>query len=354
MSMVSSASAFTPPAPTHLSQQHQLPHFVRSHRIALFSANGDANDGGERDDYFDPFLQSPHSFGTDDDDDNDCEEGSDGKVSTFGFLSHVGDSVATVDNGAMDNTESVNDAAAAAIEFDPLLSPHAYANGVDAAPVDSKDDDAGAVTPTPTPSNDNDADDRLDLFDPLLSPHAYADGTYAGPAVGTEGGPAEIAATQKLGILLIDHGSKRRASNEHIHDVARMYENRLTVNNDATNDDEETTTTATTTTATSTIVRAAHMEICEPSIVNSLREMIAVDGATRVVCVPYFLSPGRHATEDVPALIADARRELEGEGLLGEEAACSEILVSDAIGTHLRSMLGAVDDLVEWTLSNEC
>eukprot|EP00571_Detonula_confervacea_P015076 CAMPEP_0172309492 /NCGR_PEP_ID=MMETSP1058-20130122/9757_1 /TAXON_ID=83371 /ORGANISM="Detonula confervacea, Strain CCMP 353" /LENGTH=256 /DNA_ID=CAMNT_0013022121 /DNA_START=119 /DNA_END=889 /DNA_ORIENTATION=+ len=238
----------------------QQAHFVRACRIQS-SNNLDGDD-------FDPFLSSPHSFGSTDDDNSDDDD------STFGFLSYAQTNV-----GAMSNPESpLDDTTTTGLdldEFDPLLSPHAYANGVDAAPtVDS------------------------------------------GPTI----------ATEKLGILLIDHGSKRQASNDHIMDVAKMFENILNQKK------------------TTTIVRAAHMEIAPPFIIDSLRDIITVDKVTKIVCVPYFLSPGRHATEDVPELIAEAR------GILAEEGLLNDILVSKALGTHLESMLGAVDVLVESAL----
>ncbi len=111
------------------------------------------------------------------------------------------------------------------------------------------------------------------------------------------------------------------------------------------------------------------MELSAPSILDALRDMLLSDGVTEVVCVPYFLSPGRHAMEDVPNLIAEARDVLRREGLLssrrtrelttsGMATAQDDddddevpIMVSDALGTHLEGMLGAVDHLVERTLN---
>ena len=111
----------------------------------------------------------------------------------------------------------------------------------------------------------------------------------------------------------------RPASNEHIHFVARMYQDRL----------DETATISTDIsklTKSTTIVRAAHMEIASPSILESLHSIFAIDQVTQVVCVPYFPSPGRHATEDVPNLIDEARR------ILVDEA--RSILVDEGVIHH--------------------
>ena len=61
------------------------------------------------------------------------------------------------------------------------------------------------------------------------------------------------------------------------------------------------------------------------------------------------MSPGRHAsTEDIPELIGEAKDLLKEDGF-GEV----ELFMSNALGTHLDSMLGAVDKVVEITLSKE-
>ena len=109
--------------------------------------------------------------------------------------------------------------------------------------------------------------------------------------------------------------------------VVKLYEERLATINKNGN-------------GNATIVRAAHMEICAPFILVSLQDMAAVDGVSRIVCVPYFLSPGRHATEDVLELIREARAALE------EEGSRVELSVSDTLGTEVEGMLGAVDVLV--------
>lgn len=140
----------------------------------------------------------------------------------------------------------------------------------------------------------------------------------------------------RLGILLIDHGSKREASNRHLHSIAKQYHSSLQSDNNNKNN---------------IIVKAAHMEIAEPSILTTLRQLVVEEKVTKVVCVPYFLSPGKHATIDVPNLIAEAIQILrEEERLLDFDGGVVEITSSKALGTNVESMLGVVDALVETTL----
>ncbi len=56
------------------------------------------------------------------------------------------------------------------------------------------------------------------------------------------------------------------------------------------------------------LVLAAHMEIAPPSIEEALQQCVT-QGAQRVTVVPYFLAPGRHITEDIPALVQAAAAE---------------------------------------------
>ena len=59
------------------------------------------------------------------------------------------------------------------------------------------------------------------------------------------------------------------------------------------------------------IVEPAHMELCEPTIAQAFSNCVR-RGANRVLVFPYFLSPGRHWTEDIPALVAAAAKEYPG------------------------------------------
>ncbi len=84
-------------------------------------------------------------------------------------------------------------------------------------------------------------------------------------------------------LLLIDHGSRRPAANEQLERVAALVRSRLP----------------------GVHVATAHMELATPTIPQAIAE-VAAAGAREVVVVPYMLTPGRHAMEDIPRLVAEA------------------------------------------------
>ena len=53
------------------------------------------------------------------------------------------------------------------------------------------------------------------------------------------------------------------------------------------------------------VVEAAHMEMAEPSISTAYKRCVEL-GAKHIICHPFFLSPGRHVQEDIPALMKEA------------------------------------------------
>jgi sirohydrochlorin ferrochelatase len=84
-------------------------------------------------------------------------------------------------------------------------------------------------------------------------------------------------------ILLVDHGSRVASANEGLGEIADQVRSRLP----------------------DRIVRIAHLEIAPPSIGEGIDACVAA-GATEIAVHPYFLSPGRHTTHDIPRLIAEA------------------------------------------------
>ena len=88
---------------------------------------------------------------------------------------------------------------------------------------------------------------------------------------------------ESTGIILVDHGSRFAAANDMLEEVAARF--RLA--------------------SGYKIVQAAHMELAEPSIAQAFAACIRL-GAKRIIVHPYFLSPGRHSTTDIPRLVAEA------------------------------------------------
>ena len=86
-----------------------------------------------------------------------------------------------------------------------------------------------------------------------------------------------------LGLLLVDHGSRRAESNAQLDDMARRVQ----------------------ALRPAAMVRAVHMEIAEPTIAQGIDALVAA-GATEIRVLMYFLSDGRHSREDVPTLVRAA------------------------------------------------
>lgn len=82
-------------------------------------------------------------------------------------------------------------------------------------------------------------------------------------------------------LLLIAHGSRRTASNDEVRALAAKLQ-AMTQSFDT--------------------VACAFLELAEPSIPAGI-EACVQEGAQQLVIVPYFLSAGRHVTEDIPALV---------------------------------------------------
>lgn len=96
---------------------------------------------------------------------------------------------------------------------------------------------------------------------------------------------AMINADKQLGVILVDHGSRRDESNAMLLDVVRDFARATCM----------------------PIVEPAHMELAEPSIATAFARCVE-RGATTVVVFPYFLLPGRHWNDDIPRLAAAAAK----------------------------------------------
>lgn len=85
----------------------------------------------------------------------------------------------------------------------------------------------------------------------------------------------------KTQLLVVAHGSRREASNDEVRDLSKKLDGMPHQYGS---------------------VKPAFLELAEPSIPDGIRAAI-LDGSTKVVVFPYFLSAGRHVTEDIPSEI---------------------------------------------------
>lgn len=92
-----------------------------------------------------------------------------------------------------------------------------------------------------------------------------------------------LPAVEQTALVVVDHGSRRSESNLMLEEMARMVAEQVPY----------------------PIVEPAHMELAEPSIATAFASAVA-RGARMVVVSPYFLLPGKHWTEDIPALVEEA------------------------------------------------
>jgi len=87
----------------------------------------------------------------------------------------------------------------------------------------------------------------------------------------------------EIGVIVVDHGSRRRQSNDMLLDVVAMFQQHSGYK----------------------IVEPAHMDLAEPSIAAAFDRCVQ-RGARLIVIHPYFLLPGRHWEQDIPAMAAAA------------------------------------------------
>ena len=116
----------------------------------------------------------------------------------------------------------------------------------------------------------------------------------------------------QIGIIIVDHGSRRRESNEMLHTAAAAFARQSQY----------------------AIVEPAHMELAEPTIAQAFQRCVD-RGASQVIVFPYFLSPGRHWTKDIPALVTEAAKAFPA----------TQWLVTAPFGLH-PGMLNIINDRI--------
>jgi len=119
------------------------------------------------------------------------------------------------------------------------------------------------------------------------------------------------------GIVIVDHGSRRAKSNAMLEHFVEQYAEQTGF----------------------AVVEPAHMELAEPSIATAFAKCVE-RGAERVVVCPYFLLPGKHWDEDIPALTEQAAETFPGVPWM----------ITAPIGLH-PMMRGVIESRIEHCLS---
>jgi sirohydrochlorin ferrochelatase len=123
-----------------------------------------------------------------------------------------------------------------------------------------------------------------------------------------------------LGVILVDHGSRRDESNQMLLKVVEQFA----------------------ATTGLPIVEPAHMELAEPSIATAFDRCVA-QGAKTVVIFPYFLLPGRHWHDDIPRLSAAAAEKHPGVRFLVTAPLALHPLMSEIIRQRMARAEGSAD-----------
>ncbi|KAL2335719.1 hypothetical protein Fmac_016932 [Flemingia macrophylla] len=126
-------------------------------------------------------------------------------------------------------------------------------------------------------------------------------------------------------VIIVDHGSRRKESNVMLNEFVKIFKHKTGYE----------------------IVEPAHMELAEPSIRDAFQSCVK-QGAHRVIVSPFFLSPGRHWSQDIPSLSAEAAKEHPGVAyIVTAPLGLHELLVdvvNDRIKHCLKHVAGDADE----------
>ncbi len=93
-----------------------------------------------------------------------------------------------------------------------------------------------------------------------------------------------MAGGESSGLVVFAHGSRVAAANDAVRRVAVEASRQCGMN----------------------AFRTAFLELAEPTLATAVADL-ASQGAERILVVPYFLTMGRHLTEDLPRLLREVR-----------------------------------------------
>lgn len=125
-----------------------------------------------------------------------------------------------------------------------------------------------------------------------------------------------VASSQKNAIILFGHGSRDALWHLPIQAVAERI--RIT--------------------SPTTTVSCAYLELTTPSLRDAAAALIT-SGVNNITILPMFLGVGRHAREDLPALIAELKQNhpntvFQVQPAVGENPAVLDLLAEIALSSH--------------------
>lgn len=130
--------------------------------------------------------------------------------------------------------------------------------------------------------------------------------------------PAEV------GLIVVDHGSRRAESNQMLEVMAGMVADAVDY----------------------PVVEPAHMELAEPSIATAFDRCVE-RGARVIVVAPYFLLPGKHWDEDIPHLVEQAAQKHPGIPFLVTAPLALHPLMAQVVASRVSHCLSRVAGEVE-------
>ncbi|KAI4350661.1 hypothetical protein L6164_005094 [Bauhinia variegata] len=140
------------------------------------------------------------------------------------------------------------------------------------------------------------------------------------PCLRTQNGGFRGAVGEGDGVIIVDHGSRRKESNIMLNEFVEMFKRKTGYE----------------------IVEPAHMELAEPSIGDAFESCVK-QGARRIVISPFFLFPGRHWHQDIPSLTAQAAKEHLGVSyIITAPLGLHELLV-DVVNDRIKHCLSHAD-----------
>ncbi|MEY4427182.1 MAG: hypothetical protein RL535_1480 [Pseudomonadota bacterium] len=91
-------------------------------------------------------------------------------------------------------------------------------------------------------------------------------------------------------------------------------------------------------TSPNTTVTCAYLELTEPSLVDAAAQLVGI-GISNITILPMFLGVGRHAREDLPAIITELKQNhpnttFHVQPAVGENPAVLDLLAEIALSSH--------------------